>query len=209
MQQPIGCCLKFYVMNKIFFFTIVIIVFCTCDSNDKNIFNLERVKIGAILNNNNSLINLGDTLKVNVKLPNDLSSSSGVINIQSLQKAQFYMRIFKADTVNNIANVVSRTSFWTSKGSISSTNEFDFEFNNTNIPYEVIINFKPQLKGIYYFEVVSQAGQIKVNNAYEGRLIIDFNVPSRNVNLAAPFFTPAWVAEAQSREFGLYVFRVI
>lgn len=196
-------------MNKIFFFTIVIIVFCTCDSNDKNIFNLERVKIGAILNNNNSLINLGDTLKVNVKLPNDLSSSSGVINIQSLQKAQFYMRIFKADTVNNIANVVSRTSFWTSKGSISSTNEFDFEFNNTNIPYEVIINFKPQLKGIYYFEVVSQAGQIKVNNAYEGRLIIDFNVPSRNVNLAAPFFTPAWVAEAQSREFGLYVFRVI
>lgn len=196
-------------MKKIFYLASVIFSLFSCDSNDKDIFNLEKVKIGANLSNNNSMINLGDTLKINVKLPNDLSSSSGVINIQSLQKAQFYMRIFKADTVNNVANVVPRTSFWTSKGSISSTNEFDYEFNNSNIPYEVIINFKPQLKGIYYFEVVSQAGQIKVNNAYEGRLIIDFNVPSRNVNLAAPFFTPAWAAEAQSREFGLYVFRVI
>jgi hypothetical protein len=193
--------------NILFLFLTVTLI--SCDPNDKDIFNLERVKVGAILSNNNPTINLGDTLKINVKLPNDLSSTSGTINVQSLQRGHFFLKFRKIDTINNSAILLSQPTYWTTKGSISNSNGFDFEFNNNAPPFEVNINFKPQEKGIYYAEVASQAGQLEINNAYSARLVVDFNVPSRNVNLAAPFFTPAWAAEAQSREFGVYVFRVI
>lgn len=196
-------------MKTFLLISVIICTLCACNPSAGIDFNLETVIIGATLNNTNSTITLGDTLIIKAKLPDVVSSTSGIINVKSLQRSQFYMRIFKIDTVNNRASSLQPPLFWTSKGSISSTNAFNYLFNTNAAPYEVIINFKAQVRGIYYLEVVDQAGQIKVNDSYDGSLIVNFNVPSRNINIAAPFATAAWVADAESRVAGTYVFRVI
>ena len=119
------------------------------------------------------------------------------------------MYINKIDTtMPGRAFLINQPAYWTTKGNISPTNSFDFEFNTNSKPYGVIINFKPPEKGIYYLEVISQAGQLKFNNSYEARLIVNFNVPDKHIQLAAPFLGTAWTNEAMTREFGVYVFRV-
>jgi hypothetical protein len=148
-------------------------------------------------------------MKINLSLPDTVVSNTGRIYVQTLQKAQFYMRINKIDTVTiGRATLINQPAYWVTKGSISPTNSFDFEFSNNLKPYGVIINFKPAEKGIYYLEVVSQAGQLKTNNSYEARLIVNFNVPDKHINLASPYLGTEWTNEAMTREFGIYVFRV-
>ncbi len=183
-------------------------IFCACDPDNKDIFNLEVVKIGATLSTTNPTINLGDTLKIKVEMPTAVNGSSGSINVNSLQKAQFYMYINKIDTITNRAILLQQPLYWTSKGAISPTNAVNFEYTTNSSPYGVDINFKPQEKGIYYLEVLSQAGQIKLNNVYDARLIVNFNVPDQHLHLATPFFGSAWTNNAQTREPGTYVFRV-
>ncbi len=196
-------------MKTFLLISVIICTLCACNPSAGIDFNLETVFIGATLNNTNPTITLGDTLTIKAKLPEVITSTSGNINVKSLQRSYFYMKIFKIDTVNNRASSLQPPLYWTTNGSISNTNGFCFLFNTDNSPYEVIINFKAQVRGIYYLEVVDQAGQIRVNNAYDGGVVVNFNVPSRNINIAAPFATAAWVADAESRVAGTYVFRVI
>ena len=196
-------------MKKIIAITgIISLIFSACDPDNKDIFNFEAVKLGATLNTNNQSINLGDTLKINVRLPDTIINATGTFPVQSLQKAQFYMYINKIDTINNKAILVNTNHYWTSYGTISPTNGFDFEFVKASKPFGVVINFKPSQKGIYYLEVVSQAGQLKINNAYESRLYVNFNVPDKHIYLASPYLGTDWTNEAMIREFGVYVFRV-
>ena len=195
-------------MKSNFFLFFLIVFFYSCDSDKKDIFNLENVKIEATLNNNNSSINLGDTIKISVLLPDVLSGSSGAVNVQSLQKAQFYMQLNKIDTVNNKTILQQQPTYWTTKGNISPSNVFNFEFSKDVKPFGVQINFKPQEKGIYYLEIVSQSGQLLVNNYYEARIIVNFNVPDKHINIATPFFGTTWTNEALTREYGSYIFRV-
>lgn len=193
---------------KHIFVILVSVLLISCDPDNKDIFNLESVKISGSINNINEIMVLGDTLKIDLQLPDTIINSSGVVSVQSLQKAQFYMRILKVDTINNRVISISPPLYWTTKGNISPTNSYDFEFSNNAKPYGVNINFKPSEKGIYYLEVVSQAGQLKINNSYEARLIVTFSVPDKHINLATPYLGSAWANEAMTREYGIYVFRV-
>ena len=201
--------LKYLIMKKIIIIgTIITILFSSCDPDNKDIFNFESVKIGATLNNSNQTISLGDTLKISVQLPDTIINATGIFPVQSVQDAQFYLKFRMVDTIHNTATLINQPNYWTSYGTISPVNTFSFEFFKTSKPFGVIINFKPQQKGIYYLEVVSQAGQLKINNAYEARLIVNFNVPDKHIQLASPFLGSAWTNEAMIREFGVYVFRV-
>lgn len=196
---------------KYLFVILVSVLLISCDPDNKDIFNLENVKISGLINNTNQAITLGDTLKINVQLPEIIINSSGTLTVQSLQKAQFYMRILKVDTINNTVTSISPPLYWTTQGTISQTNTYDFEFNNSTKPYGVAIDFKPQQKGIYYLEVVSQAGQLRINSTYESRLYVNFNVPDKHLNLCLPFFGQTWVDAANqsvAEGFGVYVFRV-
>ena len=198
-------------MKKIFSFLslLVILSSSSCDPDNKDIFNFENVNLSATLNNSNQTISLGDTLRMILLLPDTVVSNSNSMFVQSLQKAQFYMRINKIDTTTvGSATLINQPAYWVTKGSISPTNSFDFEFNNNAKPYGVNINFKPPEKGIYYLEVISQAGQLKINNSSEARLIVNFNVPDKHIQLASQFLGSAWGNEAMTREFGVYVFRV-
>ncbi|MFC4261331.1 hypothetical protein ACFOWM_00445 [Ferruginibacter yonginensis] len=189
-------------------FSAIILILTSCDPDEKEIFTLEKVRIDATLNNTNAIINLGDTIKIKAVLPDIINASSGNVNLTTLQKAQFYMYLNKVDTINNVGLLMQPPTYWVVKGQISSTNYFDFEFTKSLKPYEVEIYFKPPSKGIFYLNVVSQAGQFEANNGYSARLYVNFNVPNKHIELAAPFFGQAWANDAQTREFGTYVFRV-
>ena len=74
---------------------------------------------------------------------------------------------------------------------------------------------KPPQKGLYLIEIISQAGQFKINNNYEARLIVNFNVPNKHLNIlsiVAPYFggQPFYDAALQKDNdgFGNYYFRV-
>ena len=187
---------------------IVLVSFCSCDPDNKDIFNLENVKLNATFNNTASSIRLGDTLKISLQIPDTLISNTTKINVVNLQKGQFYARFSKVDTINNRAIFIKPPIYWTTDGTINQMNSFSFEFSNRIKPYSLKINFKPVEKGIYHVEVASQPGDLAVNNKYEARLVIDFDVPDRHINLAAPFYGQAWANESMTRQPGTFVFRV-
>ena len=204
--------LKYLIMKKIIIIgTIITILFSSCDPDGKDIFNFEAVKLAATLNNTNQVISLGDTLKISVQLPDTILNATGTFPVQSVQKAQFYLKFRLVDTINNTAPLIFPPAYWTSYGTISPSNHFSFEFYKTSKPFGVTINFKPQQKGIYYLEVVSQAGQLQINSIYESRLYVNFNVPDNHFNLCLPFLGQTWVNGANqsvAEGFGIYVFRV-
>jgi hypothetical protein len=88
--------------------------------------------------------------------------------------------------------------------------------NTNQKPYEVKINFKPQTKGLYYLEIIGQPGQFKINNNYNARLFINFNVPNKHYNILSiisPFaggqsFYDAAI-QSDNEGFGVYFFRVV
>ena len=195
-------------MKIIIFVFITLVGFCSCDPDNKDIFNTEFVKLMATISDTSSVIALGNTLQITVALPDTIVSNTSKYYVHNLQQAQFFMRIKKVDTSNSRSVIIMQPIYWVTRGTISSTNTFDFIFSNTTKPFGVNINFKPIEKGIYYLEVVSQAGKLKINSAYEARLIVDFNVSDRHTDLAAPYFGQAWANESMTRQFGTYVFRV-
>ena len=200
--------MKRLILSLIFF----IILLSSCDPDNKDIFNFEIVKLGAVINNTTENLSLGDTLKISLQLPDTLFNSADAYFVHSVQQAQFYLKFRIVDTINNRAKLVNFSSYWTTYGSISPTNIFDFQFEKNTKPYGVVIYFKPPQKGIYYLEVVSQAGQLKINNTYESRLYVNFNVPDKHLNLASQFLGgQLWLDNAISKDsegFGKYVFRV-
>jgi hypothetical protein len=102
---------------------------------------------------------------------------------------------------------------WVSKGN----NEGDLSYVcNTNAkPFETHINFKPTERGLYRIDIISQAGQFRINNGYEARLLVNFNVPNKHFNIlsiVAPFFGGQQYYNAfiqkDNEGFGVYFFRV-
>jgi hypothetical protein len=87
--------------NILFLFLTVTLI--SCDPNNKDIFNTEFVKLNATIESNAENINLGDTLKINLKIPDTVVTNSGTQIIQSLQRAQFGMYINAVDTANRRA----------------------------------------------------------------------------------------------------------
>lgn len=190
-------------------FALQLIIFSSCDPDNKDIFNTERVKIFGTINNVNESISLGDTLILTVPISDTIYNQFATATvIHNLQSAEFYMQIYRIDTLNKRPQLVERSSYWTALGNISPTNSFNFLFNNNQKPYSVIVNFKPQQTGIYYLEVVTQPGKLKVNNSYEPRLIVSFNIPNKHIYIAQPYLGAFWANDADIREAGTYVFNV-
>ena len=197
-------------MNKILSIILVTLALylTSCDPDNKDIFNPERVKISGTFNNVSESIALGDTIKLNIELPDTVVSNGRGYFVQSLQKSEFSMDISKLDTINKRSILISPPAYFTTNGSISPTSSLHFSLSKAAKPFRLTINFKPTEKGIYYFGVTSQAGQLKINNSFEARLVVGFDVPDKHIYLAEPFAGLDWANEARTREPGIYVFRV-
>ncbi|MBC7867905.1 MAG: hypothetical protein H7X88_10275 [Gloeobacteraceae cyanobacterium ES-bin-316] len=173
----------------------------------------EFVKLNAELNNTNETISLGDTLEIKIKLPDTIVSNLRLQNLQSLQRGFFGMRTFKVDTVNRKGVNILFPVIWTSVGSMEGN--LSYVLKNSFKPYEIVINFKPTEKGLYYLEVVPQPGVLRINNNYEANLLVNFGVTNKHYNILgiiSPFFGgqafyDAFI-ERDVEGFGAYFFRV-
>ena len=197
----------------LFFLIIISVLLFSCDPDKKDIFNTEIVKVFATVESNSENILLGDTLKIKLKIPDTLITSSSTQIVQNLQRGQFGMVINAVDTGNRRATGIRPPLIWLTKG----TTEGDLSYicNTNQKPYEVNINFKPQTKGLYYLEIISQAGQFRINNSYEARLVVNFNVPNKHLNILSiisPYFGGQLfydaVLQRVAEGFGTYFFRV-
>lgn len=120
------------------------ILFFSCDPDKKDIFNTEIVKVFATIDSNSENILLGDTIKIKLKIPDTLITSSSTQIIQSLQRAQFGMTINKMDTATRIGKAVRPPIIWLSKGAMEG--DLSYVSNTDQKPFETIVNFKPQEK---------------------------------------------------------------
>ena len=195
--------------NIIYLALSILLMASSCDPDAKDIYNDQYVKVKAEISNPNTILNLGDTLKISLKLPDTVSNGTTNYVVNSLQKGDFSLQINKIDTVTNNPILVPTNSYWVTKGNLISL--FGYYLSTTNKPYELLINFKPQEKGIYYLEVVTQAGDLKINNNYSARFFVDFNIINRHLELVYPFYGQTGVDgfnQNISRGFGVYAFRV-
>ncbi len=198
---------------KIIIFFLVTITLFSCDPDKKDIFNTEVVKINATIESNTENINLGDTIKIKLLIPDTVTTSGSRQIIQTLQRGQFGMTCNLIDTTNKKAVFMNSPNIWITKGSREGNLSF---IANTNAkPYEVVVCFKPPVKGLFLIEIISQAGQFRINNNYEARLLVNFNVPNKHLNILsiiAPYFggQPFYDAAIQKDNdgFGNYYFRV-
>lgn len=186
------------------------LIIYSCNPNAGKELIIETVKLNATFNNTSETMTLGDTLIINLKLPDTITSNLRTQTVQSLQRGFYAMYINKVDTINRRATLIQPPVYWLTKG----TKEGVFSFvMNTNVkPYEVIINFKPQEKGLYYLEVIAQPGVLKINGGNESNFIINFLAIDKHLNLVSTYFGgQPWLDEATQRNiegFGVYAFRV-
>lgn len=197
---------------KYLLFLFIVITFYSCDP-PSDVFNTEFVKLNATIESSTENISLGDTLKIKLKIPDTIITNSSTQIVQSLQRGQFGMTLNYLDTAARAGIGIRPPNIWTTKGNMEGN--LSYVVNTTTKPYEVIIACKPQQKGLYLIEIISQAGQFKINNNYEARLIVNFNVPNKHLNIlsiAAPYFggQPFYDAAIQKDNdgFGNYYFRV-
>ena len=197
-------------INYLITSSVLGLLFFSCNPNAGKEPVIDVVKLNATINNTNQSIPLGDTLKVILKLPDTLTGTLRTQTVQSLERAFFAMRTFKVDTINRKGVNILFPVIWASVGNIEGN--FSYVLKNTNKPYEVVINFKPTEKGLYYFEVIAQPGVLKVNGNLESNLLVNFSALDKHLTLVSGYFGgQAWIDAANqqiSEGFGVYAFRV-
>ena len=205
---------------KFISFIIVLLIGVFSCNPYKNIGGTFHFKLKGTLNNINETISLGDTLKFDVKMPSSITATTidGATRteaVNSLQTAFYVFSIFRIDTVNRTVytNDSTKIKFIISPG--YQTNGCPTCFTGSaylqkTAPYNCVLSLIPQVKGIFYLEIIPQEGNFKVNNNFEGLFKVDFNVSDKHANIIAPFLT-SWeqvVAERGNQGFGIYCFRV-
>lgn len=202
-------------MKKVVFFLkmIVIIIFiCGCDPPN-DLFIPESLKLKGSLNNSNDTISMGDTLKFTLVVPNVITgSNSQSITVTSLQEAFYYQDIIIVDTINKRSQLAnsSQIEIFANPGSLSNAGATVFLTKNS-MPFKATLNLIPKVKGLFYIGIVSQPGKIKVNNNYEARLYVNFDVINKHNNMLINVFGPAYqtvLNDLEAMGFGRYAFYV-
>ena len=203
--------MKYIYVNIVLIF---IITNSSCDPNaGKDIFNSEIVNLKATIVSNSENITLGDTILIKLKVPDTLVTSGSTQIIQTLQRGQFALILNYLDTASRAGIGIRPPNIWTINGNLEGN--FSYVVNSNTKPYEVVIACKPPMKGLYLIEIISQSGQLKINNNYEAKLIVNFNVPNKHLNIlsiVSPYFGGQQFYDAAVQKdndgFGNYYFRV-
>jgi hypothetical protein len=185
-------------------------------------------KIKGTVNNTNESLSVFDTLKFRVVLPDTLFLQNAIGEtkkeiVNSLQFASFGYRIFSLDTIGRKINPLVATADGSFKVNVNPgyTDVVNTPFLQTNSkPYTAVVNIVPQKKGIYYMEILPQAGMFKVNNnpnannmSYTGVFKVNIDVADRHYNLLSTRIDnyAEWLSNANEKNaegFETYVFRI-
>lgn len=189
-------------------FLLILTVLESFQCSKNQYYNPEFIKLSATLNNPSETIHLGDTLKFKLTIPDVLVSNSQNVAVNNLQRAFYTFDCYKIDTITKRVTLITVNNIFTTEG---STDGYAVYVSNNAKPFTSSLNIVPPEKGIYYVAITPQSGTIKVNNAYEAGLIINFNVTDKHFVMLDYYIGNGFLAaanERDSRGYGFYGFRV-
>lgn len=203
--------LKRFIMKSICFYAIALsmLLLISCNPMAGKDIITEVVKLNATISNTSETILLGETLQIKLTLPDSVTSNMRTQRIQSLERAFFAMSTFKVDTVMRTVTNITAPAIWISAGTLEGN--FSYVLRTNPKPYEVVINFKPTERGMYYFEVIPQPGTLRINGNSESNLLVNFAAIDKHLTLLSPTFGQEWLNAGNQRiaeGFGVYAFRV-
>lgn len=205
-------------MKNIFPIIIVLsIIFFSCDPPAGQTES-DFVKLNATLNNAAENIQLGDTLKFKLTLPDNLVTSTRTVTVNSLQEGWYLFDFYLLDTVLKRGVRVSGNSVYISDGHLSA-NGASVYLSNANKPYTATLNLIPPTKGIYTLSIVPQPGTLRINNSNVPiGLKVNFDVTDKHWNMLAYYYSTYFntssgdfltsVQQNNTDGYGVYGFRV-
>jgi len=210
-------------MSKRFIALILVLtslLFSHCDP-ERNIGGTFYFKIKGTLNNTTETIFLGDTLKFEVKMPSSITATTieGTTRteaVNSLQTAFYGFRIFRVDTIHRTvySNDSTKIKYIISPGYQTNgcpTCFSGYAYLQRTTPYNCVLSLIPQVKGVFYFEIIPQGGNFIVNNNFEGLFAVNIDATDKHLALVAHTLTIGWQQAMEQRDtngFGVYCFRV-
>ena len=195
----------------------------SCDP-ERNTQGTYYTSLKSSVSNSAPAISLGDTLRFTLQWPDLVNTKNGNgetrnEQVATLQEAWFGYRIFRVDTINNTVYTKTgdstKVNFFLTEGYENTPCQLCYTgtvfLQRTVKPFRGTLNLVPRVKGLFYIEIIPQMGSFRVNNNFEGRFAVDFDVPDKHAALLAPFLN-GWVQLVQQRGmegFGIYSFRVL
>ncbi len=171
----------------------------------------EYVRLSATLNDTAAAINLGDTLKVKLTIPDLVVSESGqAVNVNSVQQGSYTFIFYQFDTLTHrVTRIRNSDAISVSKGTIDNYLS-SVSVLTSNHPFESVLNIVPPTKGVYYLEI-DDKGIFKANNTYESFLRVNFNVQDIHNDIMTQYSSADVgyaMLESQNNGNGFYVFKV-
>jgi hypothetical protein len=155
---------------------IMTIVLISCDPPNKA-FDPEYVKLNMTVNDTAEAINLGDTLKFKLTIPDTLNGISQSVTVNTLQEGFYFFTFYQVDTINRIAKRMTGSTIYVTDGNTDGT---QVNVSRNAKPFTATLNIVPPSKGIYYVQITPQPGTIKVNGSYEAGLRVNFGVTDKH-----------------------------
>lgn len=186
-----------------------------CKKNELNNPNTPTVKLVASLNNSNEVINLGDTLKFKLVVPDTITTiskldgSQSKVPVTSLQSCSWVIKFYIIDTINKIGSrIFAPSSLYTIEGPIDS---YGGIYTTTSKPYMSNLIIVPKTKGIYYVDFGNQETLLNINNGFSVGLRVNINASNKHWNLLDPTFpniSQSINTSYETQGYGYYCFRV-
>lgn len=182
----------------------------------------DTVKLSATLNNTNKTIHIGDTLKFTLTIPDTIQTSSRRVRVVSMDddglNGYYNFSIDKIDTANKTIYPQDSIKAYISVNPGGKTIcdyciQAQVYFTRQK-PYRSVLNFVPKAKGIYYIEIINQAGVLKLNNGdVKARLVVNFDVPDKHFDLITKYHSLpndklVVLQQRDAEGFGTYAFEV-
>ena len=149
----------------ILFYFITIIMLQGCEpnrecTNPKCISSPIILSLKASFSNNDSVLHVGDTLKMVLKIPDTVNTNQGLFYIKSVQKVQTTLQYYAADSFGIAGQAVGLPNIFVKKGSDANLNRSFNLLNNK----ELEILFIPNKKTNYYISASPQLERLEISD---------------------------------------------
>lgn len=192
----------------------------TCKKNSLKDPATATVKLLVTLNDTAAVLQLGDTLKMTLTIPDTLktiSKADGVVSdlfIYSLQRCGYHFTFYNIDTVTNFAlRITDPSKIFVTSGSLESISGVNT--TNVNKPFNAVLNLIPPYKGLFYVQFDRQENYFTANNTFNAGTRFNFNVSDKHWVEYADYFNGAnqpdfitSVSSLSDQGYGFYCFWV-
>jgi hypothetical protein len=131
------------------------------------------VNLKAKLSDSASTFRVGDTLKLNLKIPDTLSTNQGNFNVGSVQNVELFISYLSSKTFGDSTTVPELPPIIVSKGSVLSNGGRIFRFKD-NRELELLFVFPK--KSNYYIAVSPQPQRLEITDKNGAKYLLMLNV---------------------------------